>query len=96
MRNLVLGVSDQVRQKPSCSVVEDGWRFEILDLGRRVILLTKALIKCAADLRLFSHIQNRFSQDFIQLSSAIYITDKILPRSINFLWLKVFALSMNV
>ena len=33
-------VFDQVRHKPGCTVTEDGWRFEILDLGSRGIVLS--------------------------------------------------------
>ena len=32
MRKPVFGVSDQVQHKPGCTVTEDGWRMEVLDL----------------------------------------------------------------
>ena len=32
--------SDQVRHKPGCTVTEDGWRLEILDLESRGIILS--------------------------------------------------------
>ena len=41
VRNLVFGVSDQVRHKPGCTTTEDGWRLEISDLGRRGIVLAE-------------------------------------------------------
>ena len=40
MRKPVFGVSDQVQHKPGCTVTEDGWRLEILDLGSRGIVLS--------------------------------------------------------
>ena len=35
-----LGVSDEVRHKPGCTVTEDGERLEISDLGSRGIVLS--------------------------------------------------------
>ena len=40
VRKPVFGVSDQVPHKPGCTVTEDGWRLEILDLGSRGIVLS--------------------------------------------------------
>ena len=40
LRKPVFGVSDQVPHKPGCTATEDGGRLEILDLGRREILLS--------------------------------------------------------
>ena len=34
------GVSEQVRHKSGCTVTEDGWKLEILDLERRGIVLS--------------------------------------------------------
>ena len=33
-------VSEQVRRKPACTVTEDGWRLEILDLESRGMVLS--------------------------------------------------------
>ena len=41
MRKPVFGASDQVRHKPGCTA-EGGWRLEILNLGRRGIVLSGA------------------------------------------------------
>ena len=49
VRKPVFGVSDQVRDKLGCAATKDSWRLEISDLGRRGIVLSKALV---ADLRL--------------------------------------------
>ena len=40
VRKPVFGVSDEVRHKPSCTAIEDGYRLEISDLGRRGIVLS--------------------------------------------------------
>ena len=40
MRKPVSGVSDQVRHKPGCTATETRSRLEILDLGRRRIVLS--------------------------------------------------------
>ena len=40
VRKPVFGVSDQVRHKPVCTVIEDAWRLEISDLGSRGIVLS--------------------------------------------------------
>ena len=37
-RKLVFGVSDQVSHKPACADTEDGYKLEISDLRRRVVL----------------------------------------------------------
>ena len=43
----MFGVSDQVRHKPGCTIKEDGYMFEISDLGSRGVAKTKALISIA-------------------------------------------------
>ena len=43
VRKPVFGVSDQVRHKPGCAATEDSYRLEILDLGRRGIVLSDTL-----------------------------------------------------
>ena len=40
MRKPVLKGSMQVRDKPGCKTTEDGYMFEIVDLGRRGIVLS--------------------------------------------------------
>ena len=40
MHNIIIGVSDQVGHKPSCTTTEEGYRFEISDLGSRGIVLS--------------------------------------------------------
>ena len=40
MKKPVIGVSDQVRQKPGCTTTEDGYKLEISDLGSRGIVLS--------------------------------------------------------
>ena len=40
LRKPVFGVSDQVRHKPGCTALEDGWRLEIPDLESRGIVLS--------------------------------------------------------
>ena len=40
VRKPVFGVFDQVRHKPGCTVIEDGQRLEISDLGSRGIVLS--------------------------------------------------------
>ena len=40
MRKPVFGVSDQVRHKPVCTTIEDGYRLKISDLGCRGIVLS--------------------------------------------------------
>ena len=40
MRKMVFGVSDQVRHKPGCTAIQDGWRLEISDLDRGGIVLS--------------------------------------------------------
>ena len=40
MRKKVFGVSDQVQQKPGCTVTEDGERLEISGFGSRGIVLS--------------------------------------------------------
>ena len=79
LRKLVFGVSDKVRHKPVCAVTEDGKRLEILDLGRRGIVLsmypctihvakTKALISFAVTAKLicvfvFAYAKSWFSHE---------------------------------
>ena len=53
MRKPTIWVSDQVRHKPACTVTEDGWRLEILDLeSRGIVAKTKALISFAVTAKL--------------------------------------------
>ena len=40
VRKPVFRVSDLVRHKLGCAVIEDGWRLEISDLARRRIVLS--------------------------------------------------------
>ena len=59
-RKPVFGTSDQVRHKPGCTVTEDGYRLEILDLESRGTVLSEWRKQgadqlrsyCEADLRL--------------------------------------------
>ena len=76
VRNPVFGVSDQVRHKPGCAMIEDGLRLEISDLGSKGIVLSvlrkKVLISCAVTAQLicilvFACAKSRFSQDAAQM-----------------------------
>ena len=78
MRKPVFGVSDLVPHKPGCTATEDGWRLEILYLGRREIVLsvqkTKALISFAVTVKLicvfvFAYAKSWFSHDAAHLES---------------------------
>ena len=60
MRKPVFGVSEQVRHKLGCTVTEDGYKLEILDLESRAIVVSICSKNkgaeqlgsyCAADLR---------------------------------------------
>ena len=64
MRKPVFGVSDQVPHKPGCTATEDGWRLEILYLGRREIVLSAKLI-CVF---VFAYAKSRFSYNKAHLS----------------------------
>ena len=44
---------DQIRHKPGCTVTEDGWRLEILNLeSRGIVAKIKALISFAVTAKL--------------------------------------------
>ena len=70
-RKLVFRVSDQVQHKAGCTTTEDGYRLEILDLGRRGMVRSihaaksKALISCVVTAQLicafvFAYMKSRF------------------------------------
>ena len=70
MRKPVFRISDQIPSKPGCTSTEDGWRLEILYLGRREIVIakTKALISFAVTAKLicifvFAYEKSQFSHD---------------------------------
>ena len=64
MRKPVFGVSNQVKHKPGCTATEDCLSLEILDLGRRGIVLCsknkvadQLRLLCRSAAPLFSHLQ---------------------------------------
>ena len=85
MRKPVFGSFDLVPHKLSCTVIENGLKLEILDLGSREIALSlyrkQALISLGVNAKLisvfvFAYIQKWFSQDTAHInagSPAIYI-----------------------
>ena len=68
MRKPVFMVLYQVRHKSGCTATEDDKRLEILDLGRRGIVVAKALFSCAVMTQLicafvFTYAKSCFSHD---------------------------------
>ena len=62
MRKPTIWGSEQVRHKPDCTVTEDGWRFEILDLESRGIVLcseNKSADQLRSDNFYFFQLENR-------------------------------------
>ena len=71
-RKSIYMVSDQVRHKLRCTAMEDCNKLEILDLGRRRIVLfvvkTKVLISCEVTVQLicgfvYTYAKSSFSHD---------------------------------
>ena len=69
------GVSDQVRHKPDCAAIEDGFGFRKKRDCTICVAKTKALIRCAVTAQLicgfdFTYAKSRFSHNEAQIMYA--------------------------
>ena len=68
-----LGVSEQVRHKPTCAVTETDLKLEILDLRKRVSIKSKALISFVVTAKqicvfVFAYVNCWFSHEAAQIT----------------------------
>ena len=79
MRKPVFGVFDQVRHKPGCTIIEDGKRFEISDLGSKGLYYPCSENKGADQLRGYREADLRLCFRICKnpvFSDAAHIIDK--------------------
>ena len=69
MRKPIFGVSGQVRHKPVCTMIEDGYRLVVSDLESTGIVLSvakaKALISCPVTMELICLFSNMQKTGFL-------------------------------